>query len=99
MSSINKKTTSAKTRSLLKNGSQHVIPEKDHWAVKGAGDVRGTFSTQAEAIAAAKRMARQGGEVIIHSRTGRISSVSDSPTDARMLEIWKSLHKTSSRKK
>lgn len=55
--------------------NQHVVPAKDGWAVKGAGARRATrvYDTQKEAIAAARRIAvRQGSELLIHGRDGRI---------------------------
>lgn len=54
---------------------QHVVPTAEGWSVKKAGAVRATrvHATQAEAIAAATKIARnQNTEVYIHGRDGRI---------------------------
>jgi len=55
--------------------SQHVVPRDGRWAIKGAGSSRATkvFSTQREAIEAGRDIARrQGSELLIHGRDGRI---------------------------
>lgn len=54
---------------------QHVVPNGERWSVRRAGAARasGTFATQSEAIAEARRLARsQGAELYIHGRDGRI---------------------------
>ncbi len=54
---------------------QHVVPTDKGWSVKKAGSSRSssTHSTQAEAIEAATKIARnQSTEVYIHGRDGRI---------------------------
>jgi hypothetical protein len=56
-------------------GKHHVVPRGELWAVKGEGKSRASavFATQAEAIAAAKKIAsNQGGYVLIHRRDGTI---------------------------
>ena len=55
--------------------SQHVVPRSGGWGVRGAGNSRdtGLFQTQNEAVARARRIARnQGSELLIHGRDGRI---------------------------
>lgn len=55
--------------------NQHVVPHKDGWAVKGAGNSKATTvqPTQKKAIDAAKPIAKAGGsEVVIHGRDGKI---------------------------
>lgn len=55
--------------------NQHVVPHKDGWAVKGAGNQRATsvHTTQAEAIHEAKQIAQnQQSEMLIHGRNGQI---------------------------
>lgn len=55
--------------------NQHVVPRNGQWAVRGAGNVKATrvFSTQGEAIDAAREIARnQGTELVIHRPDGRI---------------------------
>jgi uncharacterized protein YdaT len=56
-------------------GDQHVVKRDEGWAVRGAGNSRDTshHPTQAEAIGAAREIARnQGSEVVIHRPDGRI---------------------------
>ncbi len=53
----------------------HVVPRQSGWAVKGTGNSRASsvHGTQREAIAAARKSAiRQGSEVLIHGKSGRI---------------------------
>ncbi len=60
--------------------NKHVVPyssqtSKNRWAVKNAGTDRviKTFPTQKAAIQFSKRVLKKtGGELFIHSRTGRI---------------------------
>lgn len=55
--------------------NQHVVRREKRWAVRGEGNSRDTshHSTQAEAAEAAREIARrQGSEVMIHGRDGRI---------------------------
>lgn len=55
--------------------NQHVVPRGNKWAIRKAGAVKVTrrFDTQKEAIKAARGIAvKQGGEVFIHGRDGRI---------------------------
>ncbi|HEY6631827.1 MAG TPA: DUF2188 domain-containing protein [Rhizobiaceae bacterium] len=54
---------------------QHVVPSGGKWSVRKAGASRAsqTFSTQGEAIEAAKKIAKnQGTELYIHGENGRI---------------------------
>ena len=54
---------------------QHVVPRDGKWAVRRAGADRATrrFDTQNEAIKAARDIARrQGTELYIHGKDGRI---------------------------
>ena len=55
--------------------NQHVVPHDDKWAVKPEGAERAgsVHDTQGEAIDVARdRAIRDGGEVVIHGRDGRI---------------------------
>ena len=55
--------------------NQHVVPREQGWAVRGEGNVRATSThdTQKDAIDAARDQARkQGAELIIHGRDGKI---------------------------
>ncbi len=55
--------------------NQHVIPSGDRWAVRRVGASRssGVYDTLAEAINAARGIARnQRSEVFIHDLNGRI---------------------------
>jgi len=54
---------------------QHVVPSGGKWSVREAGSSRAsrTFSTQDEAIEAAKKIAKsEGTELYIHGTNGRI---------------------------
>jgi hypothetical protein len=54
---------------------QHVVPSGDAWNVKKAGAAKAssTHKTQAAAVAAATKIAKnQQSEVYIHGRDGRI---------------------------
>jgi hypothetical protein len=55
--------------------NQHVVPRDDRWAVKGAGANRATVVVDTQGAAAERARAiarRQGTEVLIHGRDGRI---------------------------
>lgn len=55
--------------------NQHVVRRPDGWAVRGEGNSRDTshHTTQQVAIDAAREIAqRQGADVVIHGRDGRI---------------------------
>ena len=55
--------------------NQHVVPHEGGWAVRGEGKARATsvHRTQREAVDAARAIAKRlGGELLIHSRSGRI---------------------------
>jgi len=59
---------------------QHVVPNNGHWSVKRAGASRAssTHDTQAAAIQAATKIARnQGTDVYVHGRDGRIRERKD----------------------
>ena len=54
---------------------QHVVPNAGSWSVKKAGSAKAssTHPTQAEAIAAGAKIARnQGTELYVHGKDGRI---------------------------
>lgn len=54
---------------------QHVVPHKDGWAVRGAGNSRATslHDTQAKAIDVAREISvNQQSELVVHGRDGRI---------------------------
>ncbi len=54
---------------------QHVVPNGGKWSVRktGASRASGTYGTQAEAVAQAKKIAQnQKTELYIHGRDGRI---------------------------
>ncbi len=55
--------------------SQHVVPSRGKWSVRSAGAKKAsaTFGTQKEAIEDARDKAkRQGSELYIHGRDGKI---------------------------
>ncbi len=54
---------------------QHVVPSNGRWSVRKAGSSRAsnTYDTQGEAIDVARdRARREGSELYIHGRDGRI---------------------------
>lgn len=60
---------------MTKKKNQHVVRRENGWAVRGEGNSRDTAhtNTQQEAIERAKQIAqREGSEVIIHGRDGKI---------------------------
>ena len=60
---------------MSKNKNQHVTPKGNEWQVKGAGNEKATkvVPTQKQAIEIAKEIAkRQGTEVVIHGKDGKI---------------------------
>lgn len=68
---------------MAKN-SQHVIPNERGWSVKRSDASRASsvHPTQVEAIEAAKRIAKKNGaEVYIHDRDGRIRQRNSYPSD------------------
>lgn len=55
--------------------NQHVVPHKDGWAVKGAGNQKATkiTKTQKEATDIARNIAKnQQSELVIHNKQGQI---------------------------
>lgn len=59
----------------MARSGQHVVPSGGKWSVRRAGAKRasGTFETQKEAIDSARDKARrQGTELYVHGRDGRI---------------------------
>lgn len=60
---------------MARKKNQHVVQREDGWAVRGENNSRDTshHGTQQEAFEAAREIARrQGSEVFIHGRNGRI---------------------------
>jgi hypothetical protein len=54
---------------------QHIVPHKNGWAVKGAGNDRATsvHTTQQQAIDSGRSIARnQQSELLVHGRNGQI---------------------------
>lgn len=59
----------------MSRAGQHVVPSKNGWSVKkaGASKASSVHRTQAEAVSAAREIARnQRTELYIHGRDGRI---------------------------
>lgn len=64
--------------------NQHVIPRDGSWAVRSAGSTRAssTHATQKAAIQKARQKAqKQGSEMIIHGRDGKIRDRSSYGSD------------------
>lgn len=101
MSSL--KQNSSKARKWNGSSIQHVVPQDGGWAVRGTNRERATsiHSTQAEAIEAARRVAKnQHSEVVIHGRDGRIRhKISESPADKLMFQVWEETHKDRAKSK
>lgn len=60
---------------------QHVVQRAHGWAVLGDGNQRDTIvlPTQGEAIAQARKIARnQGSEMIVHAANGQIRNIDSS---------------------
>ena len=58
--------------------NQHVVPNGEKWAVKGAGNTKATrlTETQGKALQIARKIARnQGVDVVIHGKDGKIRDV------------------------
>lgn len=61
--------------SKITKKNQHVVSHERGWAVRGAGNgrVSSVHAAQQEAISAAREAAvRQGSEMLIHGKNGRI---------------------------
>ncbi|MBA3354706.1 MAG: DUF2188 domain-containing protein [Pyrinomonadaceae bacterium] len=99
-SSSSKETNGKRTvaRSSV-SGRFVVAPESEGWTVKrvGSGRLR-VFETQADAIAAATKTARDSkSDVVIHRKDGTIRDrVSTSVADSAMLKVWRSTHQANS---
>ncbi|WP_348800562.1 DUF2188 domain-containing protein [Flavobacterium adhaerens] len=69
--------------------NQHVVPNGDKWAVKGAGNEKNTrvVNTQKEAINIAREIAKnQQSELIIHRPDGRIRDKDSFGNDPRNIK-------------
>src|SRR6266568_3267439 len=95
MSSLKKDPS--KSGQSSENSVQHIVPQNGRWAVRGRGRDRATsvHRTQAEAIEAAKKIARdRHSQVVIHGRDGHIRhTVSESPADELMFRVWEETYK------
>lgn len=69
--------------------NQHVVPNGDKWAVKGAGNEKATkiVETQKEAIQIAREIAiNQESELIIHRANGTIRDKDSFGNDPRNIK-------------
>ncbi len=69
--------------------NQHVVPNGDKWAVKGAGNEKNTriVDTQKEAINIAREIAKnQQSELVIHRPDGRIRDKDSYGNDPRNIK-------------
>jgi len=60
---------------MTKRTNQHVVPHKDGWAVKGAGNSKASsvHKTQKEAIGRARDLAKDvKTELLVHGKDGKI---------------------------
>lgn len=60
---------------MATRGNQHVFPSRGGWSVRKTGAIRATrrFSTKADAVTAAAKIAQnQGTTLYIHGTDGRI---------------------------
>jgi hypothetical protein len=76
-----------KTKEMGKN--QHVVPDGDGWAVKGAGNSKATqrTDTQQQAIDLAREIARnQKSELFIHRKDGTIRDRDSYGSDPRHIK-------------
>jgi uncharacterized membrane protein YkoI len=100
---MTKKKSTSKPRTTAGGKAQHVVPMNNHWIVRSAGKTgpTATYKTQAEAIEAAREIAKgHHSEVVIHSRDGRIKHrVSISSADELMLRVWGNIYKGPSKSK
>jgi hypothetical protein len=73
VASINKSIT-IKANGMVRRETVHVFPKGDSWAVRGEGRRGSVHSTQAEAIAAARGMMKDGlsGQFVVLGQSGRI---------------------------
>lgn len=63
------------SENVMTKKGQHVVPSRGRWSVRSSGANRasGTFETQQEAVEDARERARrEGTELYIHGRDGRI---------------------------
>ena len=69
--------------------NQHVVPDGDKWAVKGAGNSKATHrtDTQQQAIDLAREIARnQKSELFIHRKNGTIRDRDSHGNDPRHIK-------------
>jgi hypothetical protein len=99
MSSATNKAT--KRATAAGRTSQHIVAENGHWIIRPGRSKRAssTHASQEEAIETALKNAKaQGGDIVLHSRDGRIrQKISQSPVDALMLKIWKDVYEEGSK--
>lgn len=66
--------------------SRHVVPRGDQWANERAGSKRATslHDNKVDAVGAARSAARkEGSELVVHNRDGRIASKDSHGRDPR----------------
>jgi hypothetical protein len=100
-SKVVKETGSKRTVERV-TGRFVVAPNPDGWVVKRVGSKRQRlFQTQADAIAAATKTARNAhSDLVIQRKDGTIKEwLSTSAADLALLKFWKSTHEANSRAK
>ena len=89
--SHSKITDQAAAATVAEGGRLHVEPKNGSWAVRKNRTVTSTHATRAQAVTAAKSMARnEQSEVLIHAPDGRVKHrLSRSTADEIMMSVWK----------
>lgn len=99
-SSFAKKKSGKRTAARATPSVRFVVaPKSNGWMVRRVGSDRiRVFDTQADAVAAATKTARNShSEVVIKRKDGTIrDKVSTSAVDAAMLQVWKFTHRGNS---
>ena len=64
----------------------HVVPQQDQWGLEVDGEIRSTFSTQAEAISQGRQVAEdEQAELVVHGEAGNIREKDSHGNDPRVI--------------
>ena len=62
----------------------HVVPQEDQWRLEVGGEIRSTYSTQAEAVSEGRQVAeKERSELVIHGEGGRVREKDSHGNDPR----------------